>query len=95
MYCISPGSSVHGIFQARILEQVSISYSRGFSQPRDLTEVSSVSWIGKWILYHRATWEALDQCDLGGNIHTLGQSNSRINLLKWGNIVYYNLILYI
>ena len=56
MYCISPGSSVHGIFQARILEWVSISYSR------DLTEVSCVSWIGKWILYHEATWEALDQC---------------------------------
>ena len=29
-----PGSSVHGIFQARILEQVAISFSRGSSQPR-------------------------------------------------------------
>ena len=33
--CSLPGSSVHGIFQARILEQVVISYSRGSSQPRD------------------------------------------------------------
>ena len=33
--CNPPGSSVHGISQARILEQVAISYSRGSSQPRD------------------------------------------------------------
>ena len=32
-----PGSSVHGIFQARILEWVAISYSRGSSRPRDQT----------------------------------------------------------
>ena len=30
-----PGSSVHGIFQARILEWVAISFSRGPSRPRD------------------------------------------------------------
>ena len=30
-----PGSSVHGISQARLLEWVSISFSRGSSQPRD------------------------------------------------------------
>ena len=30
-----PGSSVHGIFQARVLEWVAISFSRGSSQPRD------------------------------------------------------------
>ena len=35
-----PGSSVHGIFQARVLEWVAISFSRGSSQPRDLTRVS-------------------------------------------------------
>ena len=34
------GSFVHGIFQARILEWVAISYSRGSSQPRDRTQVS-------------------------------------------------------
>ena len=37
-----PGSSVHGIFQARILEWVAISYSRGFSQPRDRTWASCI-----------------------------------------------------
>ena len=35
-----PGSSVHAIFQARILECVVISFSRGSSQPRDRTQVS-------------------------------------------------------
>ena len=39
------GSSVHGILQARILEWVAISYSRGPSQPRDPTRVSCVSRI--------------------------------------------------
>ena len=33
--CSLPGFSVHGILQARILEWVTISFSRGFSQPRD------------------------------------------------------------
>ena len=37
-----PGSSVHGIFQARILEWVAISFSRGSSQPRDQTWVSCI-----------------------------------------------------
>ena len=35
MDCSPPGSSVHGIFQARILEWVAISFSRGSSPPRD------------------------------------------------------------
>ena len=39
MDCSPPGSSVHGISQARILEWVAISFSRGFSWPRNQTEV--------------------------------------------------------
>ena len=35
-----PGSYIHGIFQARILEWVAISFSRGSFQPRDQTQVS-------------------------------------------------------
>ena len=50
-----PDSSAHGILQARTLEWVAISFSRGFSQPRDRTRVS---WIGRQILYHWATREA-------------------------------------
>ena len=50
MDCRPPGSSVHGILQARILEQVAISYSSGYCPPRDWTHVSCVSCIGRWIL---------------------------------------------
>ena len=42
MDCSLPGSSVHGIFQARVLEWIAISFSRGSSQPRDWTRVSHI-----------------------------------------------------
>ena len=45
--CSPPGSSVRGILQARILEWVAISSSRGSSRPRDQTWVSRVSCIGR------------------------------------------------
>ena len=35
MDCSPPGSSIHGIFQARVLEWVAIPFSRGSSQPKD------------------------------------------------------------
>ena len=53
-----PGSSVHGISQARILEWVAISSSRRSFQPRDQTIISCVSCIGSWILGCWATREA-------------------------------------
>ena len=43
MDCSPPGSSVHGIFQARILEWVSIPFSRESSRPRDWTQVSHIA----------------------------------------------------
>ena len=53
-----PGSSVHGIFQARMLEWVAISFSKGSSHTRDQTHVSCISCIGKQILYITSiTWE--------------------------------------
>ena len=51
-----PGPFVHGFFQARILEWVAISSSRGSSWARDRT---CVSCMGRWILYHWATRKAL------------------------------------
>ena len=54
-----PGSSVNGIFQARILEWVAIRSSRGSSWPRDQTHTSCVSCNGRQLLYHCTTWEAL------------------------------------
>ena len=52
MDCSSPGSSVYGILQTWILEWVAMPFSRGSSLPRDLTHISSVSCISRWILYH-------------------------------------------
>ena len=43
MDCSPPGFSVHGIFQARVLKWVTISFSKGSSQPRDWTWVSCIA----------------------------------------------------
>ena len=50
-----PGYSAHGIFQARILEWVAVSFSRGFPQPMDWT---CISWSGKRIIYQWTIREA-------------------------------------
>ena len=47
-----PGSSVHGILQARKLEWIVMPSSRGSSRPRSQTPISNVSCIGGLILYH-------------------------------------------
>ena len=52
LHCSLLGSSVHGIFQSRILVGVAISYFKGSSRLRDLTCISCVSCVGRWILYH-------------------------------------------
>ena len=54
--CSPPGSSVHGILQARILEWVAISCSRGSSWTRDQTHISSAHCTGRRMLYHCTTW---------------------------------------
>ena len=61
MDCSKPGSSVHGISQARKLEWVAISPSKRSSWPRDQTLISWVSCFGRRILYHWdfPTWESL------------------------------------
>ena len=73
MDCSPPGSSVHGILQARVLECVAISFSRGSSWPRGGTGVGchfllqgiflTQGWNPGLLhyrqnLYHWATWEA-------------------------------------
>ena len=66
MDCSLPGSSVHGIFQVRILEWVAISFSRVSFKPKNETLNSCVYWIGRWIICHWTTWEARGQnikCD--------------------------------
>ena len=74
MDCSPPGSSAHGIFQARRLDWVAISFSRGSSQPRDQTRVSSIadSFLTNW-----ATGEETDR------VYTFQQKNSSsLNLTK-------------
>ena len=51
MVCSPPGSSVHGILQARILEWVAMPFSRGPSRPRDQTLVSCLSCTDRRVLY--------------------------------------------
>ena len=88
-----PGSSVHGIAQARILEWVATSFSRGSSQPRDS---ASLSWIGGQILYHSntcgcccsVTQSCLSLCDPidcslpGSSVHEIFQAR----VLEWAAI---------
>ena len=58
MDCVPPGSSVHGISQARILERVVIPFSRGSSWPRNQIHVSNISCIGFFTIW--ATREPQD-----------------------------------
>ena len=59
MDCSLPGFSVHGIFQATVLEWVAISFSKGSSRPRDWTQVSHIVgrhftlWAQWWSLSPR------------------------------------------
>ena len=61
MDCSLPGYSVHGIFQAIVLEWIAISFSKGSSQPRDWTRVSRIvdRCLTVW-----ATREVLGKCSI-------------------------------
>ena len=50
MDCSPPGSSIHGILQARILELAATSYSKEFSQPKNQTHIACVFCNGRQIL---------------------------------------------
>jgi len=56
--CNPPGSSIHGILQARIVEWVAISSSRGSSYPGSKPAFASISCIADGFFNDRATWEA-------------------------------------
>ena len=78
--CNPPGSSLHGIFQAKILDRVAVFFSRGSSWPRDGTHVSWVSYVGRCILYRWATW------DFNEHIH--------VNLSENSLLCFFNLYIY-
>ena len=54
-----PGSSVHGVLQARLLEWVAMPSSRGYSQPRDQTQVSMSPALAGGFFTTSATWVML------------------------------------
>ena len=70
--CSPPGSSVHGILQARILEWTATSFSRGSSQPRDRTRVSCIA--GRCFIFW-ATREAGDMGSIPGSGRSTGKGN--------------------
>ena len=81
MDCSPAGSSVHGIFQAQILEWVPIPFSRGSSQSIKIAHVSYVSCIGRWVFYHQHHLVSPDF-----------QDNS-LEILRWERIVYIKILL--
>ena len=67
MYCRQPGFSVHGILQARILEWVTMAFSRGSSQSRDWTLASC---IGRQVLYNLCHLGSPKVCIYTNNVKT-------------------------
>ena len=65
--CSPPGSSIHEVFQARIVEWVAISYFRGSSSPRDQTQVSGIAgrfftiWASRVTTIHKFQINAVSQ----------------------------------
>ena len=85
MDCSPPGSSVHRILQARVLEWVAISSSKGYSQPRDWTRVSRIAvrhftvWATKEALYAEYIMQnaGLDEAQAGNKIAGRNINNLR------------------
>ena len=72
MDCSLPGSSLHGILEARVLEWVAISFSRGSSRPRDWTWVSLIADRCFIVWTTRESQPTL--CDPKGAIQSMGFS---------------------
>ena len=73
-----PRSSIHGIFQARVLEWVTISFSRGSSQPRDQTQVSST--VGR----HFTIWASWEVCSINVPKTEMINSSNWLSWQHWG-----------
>ena len=90
--CSPLGPSVHGIFQARILEQVATSFSRGSSQPRDWIQISCIadslpsepqgkpaSACAKLLRSSLTACNTMDYSPPGSSVHGILQSR----MLEW------------
>ena len=88
MDCSLPHSSVHGIFQARILEWIAISFSRKSSRPRDGTQVSCT--VGRRVFYEtpnfllqaseHSSWKRNTSLQCLGYFALLGSGHSATSL---------------
>ena len=104
MDCSLPGSSVHGIFQARLLEWAAIAFSRGCSQPRDRIQVSCTAdrrltiWATRealkmWYIYIMDNYSAIERNEIP---FAATQMNGEIIMLsevsqRKTNIIWYHL----
>ena len=85
MVCSLPGSSVHGILQARILEWVAIFFSRGSSWPRDRTWVSCIA--GRLFIIWATRENPKDyQKNLLELINSVKQNQEKQKINKWDYI---------
>ena len=89
MDCSLPGSSVHGIFEARTLEWVAISFSRGSSRPRDWTWVSRI--VGRLFTVW-ATREALVCVYVTDSLSCTPENNTQIVTLSEGESESYSVV---
>ena len=83
MDCSPPGSSIHGIFQARVLEWVAISFSRGSSRHKDWTQVSHLAGRRFYRLSHQGRLFTMDALKSEGYI--LSDKAKSLNS-KWGSL---------
>ena len=84
MDCSLPGSSVHGIFQAIVLEWIAISFSRGSSQPRNRTQVSR---IVRQTLYHLSHQGSANDTTLLKSLSgSLSHSEAKSKSLSWPQV---------
>ena len=88
MDCSLPGSSVHRIFQTRVLEWVAISFSKGSSQPKDRTWVSC---IAGWRFTIWATREVFQQYRNVENWHLISNNRMLVDF-PWANLSFSKII---
>ena len=84
MDCNIAGSSIHGIFQTRLLEWVAISFSRGSSQPRDWSQFSCI--VGRCF----TIWATREV----NNGQTYYLSDRITVFYTWGKVLYRNIYIY-
>ena len=85
----SPGFSVHGIFQARIVEWVAVSFSRGSSQPKDQTWFSHIAGrlFTIWATRELSTCNAGDPCLIPVSGRSAGEGIGYPLQYSWASLV--------